>query len=56
MNLRIRGAWNQIKGRIRQGSARVTGDSSEYGKGQGERIVGKVESQLGKAKDRASKF
>lgn len=56
MNLRLRGAWNQLKGRIRQSSARATGDTAAYGRGQDERIIGSIESSVGRVKDRARKL
>lgn len=49
---RLKGAWNQAKGNIRQRTAQGTGNESEFGRGQDEQIIGRGQSALGRLQDR----
>lgn len=53
---RIKGSWNELVGNLKQRSARQTGDSAMYGEGQDQRVVGRLQSGIGKAKDRVRKL
>ena len=50
---RLKGAGNQVGGRIRNAVGGATGNTSEQVKGKAQEIKGKVQDKLGKAKQRA---
>jgi uncharacterized protein YjbJ (UPF0337 family) len=45
-----KGKWNQIKGKVREESGKLTGNKSQEIRGKGEQAAGKVREQYGKAK------
>jgi uncharacterized protein YjbJ (UPF0337 family) len=49
--LRLRGNWNQIKGKIKQQYADLTEDDLKYDEGQEDELVGRLQKKLGKTKD-----
>ncbi|WP_343667474.1 CsbD family protein [Chitinophaga sp.] len=49
--LQIKGAWNEIKGRIKQQYAELTDDDLLYEEGQEDRLIGKIQQKLGKSRD-----
>ena len=50
---RLKGAGNQVGGRIRNAVGGATGDTSEQIKGKAQEIKGKVQDKIGKAKEQA---
>ena len=48
---RIDGAGKQVKGAIKDATGKVTGDRQLQAEGKADKIVGKVQSEVGKAKD-----
>lgn len=50
---RIDGAGKQLKGAINDAAGKVTGDVGLQAEGKAEKVVGKVQSEIGKAKDEA---
>jgi uncharacterized protein YjbJ (UPF0337 family) len=49
--LQIKGAWNDIKGKIKQQYAELTDDDLLYEEGQEDRLIGKIQQKLGKTRD-----
>ena len=49
---RLKGAGNQVEGRIRNAVGGLTGNTKEQVKGKGQEIKGKVQDAAGKAKQR----
>ena len=49
--LQIKGAWNDIKGKIKQQYAELTDDDLLYEEGQEDRLIGKIQLKLGKTRD-----
>ena len=45
-----KGKAQQVKGKIREEVAKVTGDKGEQIKGKAEQVVGKLHEEVGKAK------
>jgi uncharacterized protein YjbJ (UPF0337 family) len=49
---RLKGAGNQVGGRIRNAVGGATGDTGEQLKGKAQEVKGKVQDAVGKAKQR----
>jgi len=49
--LQIKGAWNEIKGRLKQQYADLTDDDLLYEEGQEDRLIGKLQKKLGKTRE-----
>ena len=49
--LQIKGAWNDIKGKIKQQYAELTDDDLLYEEGQEDRLIGRIQQKLGKTRD-----
>jgi uncharacterized protein YjbJ (UPF0337 family) len=45
-----KGKWNQFKGKVREETAKLTGDKSQEIRGEAEQVAGKVQEEYGKAK------
>lgn len=50
-NLRIKGKWNEIKGKLKQTFPDLTDDDLEYEEGKEEEMLGKIQQRTGKTKD-----
>ena len=50
---RIEGAGTNIKGKIKEGVGKVTGDTKTETEGQGDQIEGKAQNAVGGMKDKA---
>jgi len=48
---RIEGAGKQVKGAIKDAAGKVTGDRKLQAEGKADKLVGKVQDEVGKAKD-----
>jgi uncharacterized protein YjbJ (UPF0337 family) len=49
---RIKGGFDQAKGKVKETAGDVTGDNKLKGEGLGDQLKGKVENALGGAKDK----
>lgn len=49
--LRIKGNWNQLKGKIKQKWGQLTDDDLSFNDGQEDQLLGKIQQKTGKAKD-----
>jgi len=50
---RIEGAGKNIKGKIKEGVGKVTGDSKTEAEGKADQVEGKVQNSVGGMKDKA---
>lgn len=50
-NLRIKGKWHEIKGRLKQKFAKLSDDDLEYEEGKEEELLGKLQQRTGITKD-----
>ena len=50
-NLRIKGNWNQIKGKLKQEYADLTDDDLTYIEGKEDELLGRLQEKTGKSKD-----
>lgn len=54
-DLRIKGNWNQIKGKLKQNYANLTDDDLTYVEGKEDELLGKLQEKTGKSKDELKK-
>lgn len=54
-NLRIKGNWNQIKGKLKQQYADLTDDDLTYAEGKEDELLGRLQEKTGKSKDELRK-
>ena len=50
-DLRIKGNWNQTKGKLKQKYAELTDDDLKYTEGKEDELVGRLQEKTGKSKD-----
>lgn len=50
-NLRLKGNWNELKGKLKQQYADLTDDDLTYAEGKEDELLGKLQQKTGKAKD-----
>lgn len=53
--LRLRGTWNETKGKLKQKYGELTDDDLMFAEGKEDELVGRLESRLGKTKDEIRK-
>lgn len=49
--LKLRGNWNEIKGKIKQQYAELTEDDLKYEEGKDDELIGRIQKKIGKTKD-----
>jgi uncharacterized protein YjbJ (UPF0337 family) len=49
--LKLKGNWNEIKGKIKQQYADLTEDDLKYEEGQDDELIGRIQKKIGKSKD-----
>ena len=49
--LKLKGNWNETKGKIKQAYADLTDDDLTYKEGQEDELVGKLQQKIGKTKE-----
>jgi uncharacterized protein YjbJ (UPF0337 family) len=50
-NLRIKGRWNEIKGKLKQEYGDLTDEDLTYAEGKEEELLGRLQRKTGKSKD-----
>lgn len=50
-NWKLRGAWNEIKGKAKQQYADLTDNDLLYEEGKEDEMIGKLQNKLGKTRD-----
>ena len=50
-NLQIKGAWNEIKGKLKQKYANLTDDDLIFAEGKEDELYGRLQKRLGKTKE-----
>jgi len=50
-NLKIKGDWNKIKGKLKQKYANLTDDDLKLIDGKEDELIGRLQNRLGKTKD-----
>ncbi len=54
--LKLKGNWNETKGKIKQEYADLTDDDLAYEDGKDDELVGRLQKKTGKAKDDVIKW
>ena len=49
--LEVKGAWNEVKGKLKQKYGQLTDDDLAYEEGQEDQMYGRLQRKLGKTKD-----
>ena len=49
--LKIKGTWNELKGKMKQKYANLTDDDLKYEEGKDDELVGRLQKKLGKARE-----
>lgn len=55
-NLKIKGNWNELKGKIKQQYAHLTDDDLLYQEGKEDELLGRIQQKTGKTKDEVKKW
>ena len=48
---KLRGNWNELKGKIKQQYANLTDDDLKYEEGKDDELVGRIQKKIGKSKE-----
>lgn len=54
--LKLKGDWNQTKGKIKQAYGDLTDDDLKYEEGKDDELVGRLQKKIGKTKDEVIKW
>jgi len=54
--LRIKGNWNQLKGKIKQKYGNLTDDDLTFREGQEDELIGRIQKKTGQARDEIISF
>jgi uncharacterized protein YjbJ (UPF0337 family) len=49
--LRIKGSWNELKGKLKQKYGQLTDDDLAFAEGKEDEFLGRLQTKLGKSKD-----
>ncbi len=50
-NLKLKGTWNELKGKVKQQYAELTDDDLLYEEGKEDELIGRIQKKTGKARD-----
>lgn len=50
-DLKLKGAWNEIKGKVKQSYADLTDDDLLYEEGKEDELLGRLQKKTGKTRD-----
>lgn len=50
-NLKLKGNWNELKGKLKAKYGELTDDELTYAEGQEEQLLGKIQEKTGAAKE-----
>lgn len=54
-NLKIKGAWNEVKGKLKQKYGELTDNDLTFAEGKEDEMLGRLQTKLGKTKDELRK-
>ena len=55
IKLKMRGTWNEVKGRLKRKYADLTDDDLMFAEGKEEELFGRLQQRLGKSKEELRK-
>ena len=50
-NLKLKGSWNELKGKVKQQYADLTDDDLLYEEGKEDELIGRLQTKIGKTRD-----
>jgi uncharacterized protein YjbJ (UPF0337 family) len=50
-NLRMKGSWNEVKGKLKQKYGQLTDDDLKFAEGKDDELLGRLQQKLGKTKE-----
>jgi uncharacterized protein YjbJ (UPF0337 family) len=50
-NLKFKGTWNEVKGKLKQKYGQLTDDDLRFAEGKEEELLGRLQQKLGKSKE-----
>lgn len=53
--LKIKGAWNEMKGKLKQKYGQLTDDDLAFAEGKEDELYGRLQQKLGKTKEQVRK-
>jgi len=56
IKLKLKGNWNELKGKLKEKYGELTDDDLIYVEGQEDQLLGKLQKRTGAAKDELNKF
>ena len=56
VNLKLKGNWNELKGKMKQQYANLTDDDLLYEEGKEDEMLGRVQKATGKTKEEVKKW
>lgn len=54
-NLKLKGSWNVLKGKLKQKYAELTDDDLAFAEGKEDELYGRLQKRLGKTKEEIKK-
>ncbi|MBD2766335.1 CsbD family protein [Hymenobacter sp. BT664] len=55
-SLKIKGNWDDVKGKLKQQYAQLTDEDLTYAEGKGDELIGRLQEKLGKGKSEITKM
>jgi uncharacterized protein YjbJ (UPF0337 family) len=49
--LKFKGSWNKVKGKLKEKYGELTDDDLQYTEGKEDQLIGRLQKKLGKSKD-----
>ena len=56
LDLKTKGNWNELKGKLKEKYGELTDDDLVYAEGQEDQLLGRLQKKTGAAKDELTKF
>lgn len=53
---KIKGNWNQMKGKLKQQYGELTDDDLAYSEGKEDELLGRIQKKTGKSKEEVKKY
>jgi uncharacterized protein YjbJ (UPF0337 family) len=54
--MKLKGNWNEIKGKMKQKYASLTDDDLMYDEGKDDELLGRIQKKIGQSKDEVIKW
>ncbi|MEX0684683.1 MAG: CsbD family protein [Balneolales bacterium] len=55
-DLKMKGNWNEIKGKLKQQYSELTDDDLQYTEGKTDELVGRIQKKTGKSKEEVERM